>query len=828
MKFVIILLFSMIFFVVGCDNGDDYLAETPTPAPPLFEVEPPRDVEYFSFTPENMPRIAGSPAAQPLAEAIASVLLGKPRESAIEPVRFTRTTQAFRSLAAGEADILLVSEPSPGVLDELRFQGVELIMAPIATEALVFIVCVSNPVNNLTSEQLIGIYTGEIINWQQVGGHDVPITAFQRSEEAASQVLMEKLVMDWQQMAPAPMETDATDLDDLFFPAIKGFDSSPGAIGFTLLHTAENIGITDGFKILSVDGVHPEQITIMAGNYPFLNHYYAVIKASQPEDNPTRILFNWLSSDEGQSLIDSERYVSVLSSPNLGYDSPSPPEIIWGIETDFSALTPHVPLRSKFSGFLNTSRSYLTPSIDYGMLFPYAGAVTLHDGSMQISRYGLVTADGLVITNLIYDNVTRAMYYSATGLVPRPAYLLNTVTSFYDVEYRFTSMQAVSALDGSWVTAFDYVSVVFSDEVIFLLREFDTFDIYVIDYYGQFLYNMLDLEWVDRISEDTWATLLIYNVSEGFVFVELDDGTIGLMDVLTGRLQETEFYGALRFTEGLAAVFDMDYGLWGFVNSELEMIIEPMFTEPSGFRNGRAAVITEDGEEHIINTDGEFLFTVSDGYLLVPHHDATGFSVISRETWDVRWFFTNDFVAIIHPADATLLEYESTITFIGGGWYAALAEEGVWLFNGEIEFLLPENRYVIDVLGEYIIFSEAGAYAEEMFLERFLGVMHIDGRDLIAPSDVFSITPVVAYNGAVKAFIQNSNTLSPQFIQENYTPAVYKLFDNNGNLLKSDLGILMYDEALGLLYAVGTNYFAWLDTAGNTIMSIPFMGHTFD
>jgi len=384
-------------------------------------------------------------------------------------------------------------------------------------------------------------------------------------------------------------------------------------------------------------------------------------------------------------------------------------------------------------------------------------------------------------------------------------------------------LHAAVALDGSWVSEF-FANIIFSDEVMFKIHEFDSFWIDVVDYRGILRYNMMTLDWIDRISEYIWPELLLYNVSEGFVFVELYDGSFGLMNVLTGELQETEFQGALRFTEGLAAVLpDAELGLWGFVNPELEMLIEPMFIEPAVFMNGRAAVITEDGQEHVINTAGEFIFSVSDGYLLIPHHDASGFSVISRETWDILWFFTNDFVAIVHPADATLLDDESAIGFIGGGWYTALAEEGIWLFNGEIEFLLPENRYVVEVVGEYIVFSEAGPD----FGESFLGVMHIDGRDLIAPSDALSITPV-SYNGVVRAFILNSNTLMPFFVQADYTPAVYMLYDNNGNLLKSDLGVLMHDEALGLLYVVGTNYFAWLDLLGNVILSIPSLGFTFD
>ena len=123
MKFTVLALFAMVFLLSGCDNGngDDHVERTP--APPFFDVEEPRELEYFEFTHTNMPRTAGSPALAPLAEAVASVVLGEPREDVREPVPFTRTTQAFRNLAAGDADILFVSEPSPSVLAELRHVG---------------------------------------------------------------------------------------------------------------------------------------------------------------------------------------------------------------------------------------------------------------------------------------------------------------------------------------------------------------------------------------------------------------------------------------------------------------------------------------------------------------------------------------------------------------------------------------------------------------------------------------------------------------------------------------------------------------------------------
>jgi phosphate transport system substrate-binding protein len=69
--------------------------------------------------------------------------------------------------------------------------------------------------------------------------------------------------------------------------------------------------MADGLKILAVDGVRPGDGTIRSGEYPFLNPYYVVIGADEPQDSPARIMYNWLLSDEGQSLVSLEGYVSM-------------------------------------------------------------------------------------------------------------------------------------------------------------------------------------------------------------------------------------------------------------------------------------------------------------------------------------------------------------------------------------------------------------------------------------------------------------------------------------------------------------------------------------
>ena len=306
-------LLTAALLLTACNNGGEPAPQPPPvePTPPVLQGTP-MEREEFVFTRENFPRMDGSTSTGPLAQAAASVLLGEPREAVAELAIFNRTTQSFRNLASGLCDILIVSEPTPEVLEELRRQRFELDMSPIALDALAFIVNASNPVNSLTIEQIQGIYTGRITNWREVGGDDTEITAFQRNAEAGSQVLMEKLVMDGLNMAQAPTQTFMTafGMGELI-TAIQGFDGSASAIGYTVFYYAEDMRMAEGLKIIAVDGIRPNAETIRSGEYPFINPYYVVIGADELEDSPSRIMYNWLLSDEGQRLAGLEGYVSM-------------------------------------------------------------------------------------------------------------------------------------------------------------------------------------------------------------------------------------------------------------------------------------------------------------------------------------------------------------------------------------------------------------------------------------------------------------------------------------------------------------------------------------
>ena len=293
----IVLCLVLVCSMVGCSDQVETSNKPPS--------------EQFIFTRENFPRLNGSTAMVPLGQAIASVLLGETREEVADLTNFSRTTQSYRQLMNGYADLLISGAPPESIYKEKDELGFEWEISTFAVDGLVFIVNENNPVNSLTTEQIQRIYTGEITNWKEVGGDDVEIVPFQRNEEAGSQTAMKKLVMGDIPMMEAPSEYVSGAMGDLV-KVVASYNDSAAAIGYTVYYYAHDMKMADGLKIIAVDGVQPNVDTIRSHEYPFINDSYVVIAAGLSDDAPTKILYNWIMSEEGQKLVAHEGYVSVL------------------------------------------------------------------------------------------------------------------------------------------------------------------------------------------------------------------------------------------------------------------------------------------------------------------------------------------------------------------------------------------------------------------------------------------------------------------------------------------------------------------------------------
>lgn len=260
----------------------------------------------------DYPRVDGSTATLPLSYRLMEEAAGVDEAAAKQAIRHNKTTESFYALVDGRADLLLVYEPSQDAWDYAEEQGVGLEVQAIGYDAPVFLINDGNPVESLTHEEIVGIYTGEITNWSQVGGDDLDIVAYQRVENSGSQVMMRAQVMQGVEMVDAPKEFRTSEMGELV-DAIASYKNTANSIGYSVYYYIDNMYMKSGIKLLKVNGVEPTNATIASGEYPYRQPFYAVIRADAAEDSPARQLFNWLKTPEGRQLVEDAGYVAAAA-----------------------------------------------------------------------------------------------------------------------------------------------------------------------------------------------------------------------------------------------------------------------------------------------------------------------------------------------------------------------------------------------------------------------------------------------------------------------------------------------------------------------------------
>ena len=252
----------------------------------------------------------GSTVTIPLSEAVASAVLHLPLEEARQYVLHNKTHQAYLNLVDGTADIIFVTSPSQEEWAYAAEKGVELVVTPVVSEGFVFLVNKDNPVDTLTLAQIRDIYAGRITNWQEVGGNDQAIMAFQRPENSGSQTGMLDLVLGADEIMAAPTEKIVAEMGELI-DAVASYDNAKNAIGYSYYYYATDMWLNDEVKLLAVDGVAPDKTTISDGTYPITTAYYAVTRSDLRPDDSAQVLLDWMLSSEGQQVAEEAGYVKL-------------------------------------------------------------------------------------------------------------------------------------------------------------------------------------------------------------------------------------------------------------------------------------------------------------------------------------------------------------------------------------------------------------------------------------------------------------------------------------------------------------------------------------
>ncbi len=173
----------------------------------------------------------------------------------------------------------------------------------IANDALSVVVNPSNKVNNLTREQLEGIFTGKIKNWKEVGGDDMKIVVYSRETSSGTYEFFKEHVMNRKNYASSVLNMPATGA------IIQSVSQTKGAIGYVgLAYVSKEVKDI----AVSYDGKTFVKATIENAknkSYPIVRplfFYYPTAKESL-----VKPFLDYVLSPEGQKIVDQIGYISL-------------------------------------------------------------------------------------------------------------------------------------------------------------------------------------------------------------------------------------------------------------------------------------------------------------------------------------------------------------------------------------------------------------------------------------------------------------------------------------------------------------------------------------
>ena len=253
---------------------------------------------------DTLVRVDASLATQPLMDAYVDGL----KEYNLKK-DYTNTDPAYTKLINGETDLIIVTEPSSDELNRASDAGVELEVTPVVNEGFVFYTNVKNPVNGLSLKEIQDIYMDKITNWNQVGGTDAKIIAYQRPENSGSQTGMLSLVMKDKKIKEPKKEEYIESMAGII-DAVANYDNSKDSLGYSYYYYATTMYGNENIKFLAVDGVSPNHDTIKDESYPLITAYYIVTLKDTKNTAVSKVKKAMLES-KGQEIARNAGYIEI-------------------------------------------------------------------------------------------------------------------------------------------------------------------------------------------------------------------------------------------------------------------------------------------------------------------------------------------------------------------------------------------------------------------------------------------------------------------------------------------------------------------------------------
>lgn len=153
-------------------------------------------------------------------------------------------------------------------------------------------------VDSVSQKDLIGIFTGKITNWKEVGGQDLPIVVINRAEGSGTRATFEEFGLKKNKAMKAQEQDNSGAVE-------KIVSSTPGAISY-LAFSYYN----DKTKALKVDGVAPTSENVATNSWKIWSYEHMYTRKNA-DKNTTDFIKYIMSDDVQKNLVPKLGYIPV-------------------------------------------------------------------------------------------------------------------------------------------------------------------------------------------------------------------------------------------------------------------------------------------------------------------------------------------------------------------------------------------------------------------------------------------------------------------------------------------------------------------------------------
>ncbi|MCX6650703.1 MAG: phosphate ABC transporter substrate-binding protein [Methanomassiliicoccales archaeon] len=220
------------------------------------------------------------------------------------------SSTGFTALISGQVDLAQASRQiKSSELASANSSGVTPVEFKVAIDGISIITSDDNTIQNLTMEQLRGIYNGTITNWNQVGGADHAITLYGRQSTSGTYEYFWEVVLKKENYSASMNMLSG---NSAIVAAVQGDEYGIGYVGLGYAN-ATGIEIVDLKANESSTAFSPkDKAAVLDGDYALSRYLYIY-----SDGTPTGAIADWLewilTADGGQAVAEEVGFYALPS-----------------------------------------------------------------------------------------------------------------------------------------------------------------------------------------------------------------------------------------------------------------------------------------------------------------------------------------------------------------------------------------------------------------------------------------------------------------------------------------------------------------------------------